>query len=103
MEKLLKTFKHRPIRYICDLLKGQYIFKFENGFGASVIRGTGTYGGDEGLYELAVLKFSENGYDYTLDKTTGIISDDDERGNEDFVGWLEVEDVNCLLDRIEKI
>lgn len=29
---------------------------FPNGYGASVVRGPYTYGGDEGLYELAVLR-----------------------------------------------
>lgn len=29
--------------------------QFENGFGVSVIRGASSYGGPEGLYEMAVL------------------------------------------------
>lgn len=28
--------------------------KFDNGYGASVVKGPHTYGGDQGLYELAV-------------------------------------------------
>ena len=34
----------------------RYVFQFENGFGASVIRGLYTYGGRQGLWELAVLR-----------------------------------------------
>lgn len=34
----------------------QVVYKFPNGYGASVIRGPYTYGGREGLFELAMLK-----------------------------------------------
>ncbi len=30
-------------------------YKFENGYGASVVRGQGTYGHQQGLFELAVM------------------------------------------------
>lgn len=33
----------------------QYIYKFPNGYGASVIKGEHTYGGKQGLWEIAVL------------------------------------------------
>ena len=33
----------------------QRIYKFENGYGASVVMHNGSYGGDKGLWELAVL------------------------------------------------
>jgi hypothetical protein len=36
---------------------------FPNGYSASVVRGTGTYGADAGLYELAVLHGGEIVYD----------------------------------------
>lgn len=37
----------------------QYVFKFENGWGASVIKGIQTYGGRNNLWEIALLKFKE--------------------------------------------
>ena len=32
-----------------------YVYKFDNGFGASVVKHSGSYGSDKGLYEIAVL------------------------------------------------
>jgi len=41
-----------------ELLGGvQAIFQFENGYGASVVQSRLSYGGDSGLWELAVLKW----------------------------------------------
>ena len=39
----------------------QKIYKFDNGYGASVIKGPNTYGGKDDLWEVAVLdNFSSN-------------------------------------------
>lgn len=73
----------------------QVVHKFENGYGASVIAGgTYTYGGDEGLKELAVLKFYE-GDEYDLCYDTEI--------TDDVLGYLTDEDVADLLARIEAL
>ena len=68
----------------------QKIYKFENGRGASVISGPYSYGGEKGLYELAVL--DENG---NLDYTTPI--------TDDVVGWLKWEEVIELLRQIKEL
>ena len=68
----------------------QKIYKFENGRGASVIRGPYSYGGEEGFYELAVL--DENGHlDYATPITNGVI------------GWLKWEEVIELLRKIKEL
>jgi hypothetical protein len=74
----------------------QEIFKFENGYGASVITGNGTYGGDRGLYELAVIKFGEDyDWDWRITYDTPI--------TEDVVGFLTSKDVEDLLVQIEAL
>lgn len=64
-------------------------FAFENGYGASVIKGPHTYGGKNGLWELAVLKGSSLCY------TTHI--------TDDVLGHLSWEDVENTLDEIQKL
>lgn len=38
----------------------QRVYKFSNGFGASVVKHEFSYGGRKGLWELAVIKFTDN-------------------------------------------
>lgn len=71
----------------------QAIVFFENGYGASVIRGEYSYGGRDGLYELAVLKTDEDGWDLCYD--SGLM--------EDVEGYLTPEDVTSWLNRIEAL
>ena len=68
-------------------------FKFRNGFGASVICHKFSYGGDRGLFELAVIQWADEDWDlcYTTDIT------------DDVCGYLTRKDVCKLLDRIEKL
>lgn len=66
---------------------------FENGYGASVIRGEYSYGGREGLYELAVIKGIASEWDLCYD--TGI--------TDDVIGHLTPEDVTSYLQRIKSL
>lgn len=72
----------------------QTVHKFDNGYGASVISGgTYTYGGDQGLKELAVLKFTGDNYKLCYDTEI----------TDDVLGYLTDEDVTDLLERIEAL
>jgi hypothetical protein len=62
----------------------RYRFKMPNGFGASVVRFSGSYGGDHGLWELAVTDAAGN-----LTYDTPITSD--------VIGWLTEDGVSGLL------
>ena len=67
----------------------QYLFSFPNGYGASVVRNSFTYGGRRGLYELAVIFDGELCYDTEI--------------TDDVLGRLTVEDVLSTLERIKKL
>ena len=66
----------------------QYIFTFENGYGASVVKFYGTYGFGRDLWELAVLKNGRLHYDNPV-------------ADGDVKGYLTDEKVNNLLREIE--
>jgi len=71
---------------------------FPNGYGVSVVRfttpfGSGSYGAEEGLYELAVLKGTEEKWELCYD--TWITSD--------VLGHQTVEEVEVLLYEIENL
>ena len=53
--KLHEPALARPIEYGL-----QKIYRFENGFGASVVKSQFSYGGDENLWELAVITFDSD-------------------------------------------
>lgn len=54
----------------------------------SVIRSSMTYGGDKGLFELAMLRNDKCVYDTCI--------------TDDVLGWLEVEDVLEVLEKVER-
>ena len=63
---------------------------FENGYGASVVRHEYSYGGKDGLYELAVL-----GSDGELTYDTPITSD--------VIGYLRDIDVTDVMEKIQQL
>jgi hypothetical protein len=66
---------------------------FDNGYGVSVIQSPNSYGGDEGLYELAVLKGNEDKFKLCYDTYI----------TEDVLGHLTEEQVESYLCDIEKL
>jgi hypothetical protein len=66
------------------------IYKFDNGYGASVISAEFSYGGDRGLFEVAVLD-SNGAIAYNTPLTN------------DVVGWLDFAGVAELLEEIKNL
>jgi len=72
----------------------QKLYRFKNNYGASVVKGEHTYGGDEGLWELAVVHFDTSG-GFNLCYTTPITADVE--------GHLTDDAVEELLAKIEAL
>jgi hypothetical protein len=88
----MKTFKDLEFEIMTDPFmsgKKSRIY-FDNGFGASIVSHTFSYGGKSGLYELAVLKDDELHYDNPI-------------ANGDVRGFLTEDAVTELLSQIEKL
>jgi len=63
---------------------------FDNGYGASVVKTPYSYGGDKGLYELAVLD-SEGSLTYDTPVTN------------DVIGYLRDIDVTDVMEKIQQL
>jgi hypothetical protein len=63
---------------------------FDNGYGASIVKTPHTYGGDKGLYELAV--FGKDGH---ITYATPI--------TDDVIGYLRPEDVTDVMVKIQQL
>lgn len=73
----------------------QWLFRFGNGYGASVTRGPFSYGGSEGLFELAVIQFEGNTDNFQLCYDTHITNDVE--------GHLTENGVQMLLEQIRDL
>jgi hypothetical protein len=87
----MKTFKNLEFVEHPGHIGGvQARITFENGYGASVVKTPHSYGGDKGLYELAVL-----GTDGHLTYDTPITSD--------VIGYLRDIDVTDVMEKIQQL
>lgn len=64
--------------------------QFDNGYGASVVKGPYTYGGNDDLYEMAVLD-SEGHITYDTPIT------------DDVIGYLSIPEVNEYMIKIQEL
>lgn len=86
---MIKPFEERE--FMCGIQK---LYKFRNGYGASVVSHRGSYGGLQGLWELAVIIFyGDARFDLTYD--TPIITD--------VIGHLDNRAVQDILKQIRKL
>jgi hypothetical protein len=86
----MKTFddlQFKPTQYMNGV---QSRLRFENGYGVSVIKGDYSYGGKDGLYELAV-----------LDKD-GMVTYDTHVTN-DVMGHLTIQEVTDTMIEIQNL
>ena len=88
----MKTFKDLEFELMSDpyLVGKKSRIYFDNGYGASVVSHTFSYGGKNGLYELAVTK--DGDLDYNNPVSGG-----------DVRGYLTEEEVSELLIEIQKL
>ena len=63
--------------------------EFDNGYEVSVVKSKYTYGGDIGLYELAIFKDGEICYDTPI--------------TNDVIGYLRPVDVTEVMEKIQKL
>jgi hypothetical protein len=86
----MKTFNDLEFKQLDSFLNGiQSRTHFDNGYGVSVVKHEYSYGGKDGLYELAVLKGDELCYD------TSVTSDVE--------GYLSEDEVTELLKQIQEL
>ena len=72
----------------------QKLFRFDNGYGASVVRFPGSYGYDQGLWELAVIQYETEEFEpFDIIYDTPI--------TDDVIGRLTESEVNDLLVQIQ--
>ncbi len=87
----MKTFNDLEFKPHPNNMGGvQAYITFENGYGASVVCTPHTYGGDKGLYELAV--FGKNGH---ITYSTPV--------TDDVIGYLRPEDVTDVMEKIQQL
>ena len=67
-----------------------YVYEFENGYGASVVSHDASYGGKQGLYEIAVLDSTGD-----LCYSTPI--------TDDVIGYANEDKIKDTLDRIKSL
>ena len=78
-------------RVIETIGNDQWCYRFDNGYGASVVRGPYTYGGPEGFFEVAVTHDPGDHLCYQTPVTS------------DVIGWLDEGAVLTTLDAIRDL
>jgi hypothetical protein len=85
----MTTFNDLIFNKLPDGMGIQCRIEFSNGYGASIVKGPYTYGGRDGLFELAVINAETGEINYDTPIT------------DDVVGYLTEDGVSALLAEIE--
>ena len=85
----MKTFNDLDFKFMRYGSGIKALINFDNGYGASVIRSPFSYGGNQDLYELAVVKDGELCYDTPI--------------TDDVLGYLTEDDVTKYLQQIQEL
>jgi hypothetical protein len=89
------TFEDLKFENLPRYMNGiQVMVKFENNYGASVVKHDSSYGGKDGLYELAVIEYDKSG-DWDICYDTPI--------TDDVLGYLTEDNVTDYLTQIEQL
>ena len=87
----MKTFK--DIEFKINPMGSEYGIvsrtKFDNGYDVSVVQSPYSYGGDKGLYELAIFKDDQICYDTPI--------------TDDVIGYLREQDVTEVMEKIQQL
>lgn len=88
----MKTFNDLPFETIdTEFLVGKKArMTFDNGYGVSVVRHNMSYGGRDGLYEMAVLYDNEIHYENPI-------------ADGDVIGHLSEEEVTDLMKKVQEL
>ena len=86
--------KFEDLEFEVDDMNGLCAFMlFDNNYGVSVVKGPYSYGGRDGLYELAVIHMSPDMSESELDYDNPV-------ANGDVRGYLTSEDVTQLMKEV---
>lgn len=88
----MKTFNDLPFETIdTEFLVGKKArMDFDNGYGVSVVRHNMSYGGRDGLYEMAVMYDNDIHYDNPV-------------AGGDVIGYLTEEEVTDLMKKVQEL
>lgn len=73
----------------------QVLYRFGNNYGASIIFHDGTYGFEQGLVELAVIRWDKNSSDWSLVFDTEI--------TDDVIGYLDEKEAAEIIEKIKEL
>ena len=88
----MNRIKENLLFYQDNKFRKHWVYKFDNGYGASIIKGLYVYGTKFFPYELCIIKFGENGYFEPVEVETFV---------DNIKGYLNIKEVKEYLEQIK--